>query len=139
MLEIGSWQGLSTICLASVAQRVISLDRFTGDKDTGRQDTYPAFDANLKRYGLRNKVAVMMGDVEDFVDVLGGRVGMVFVDGSHDDRSVYRDSLLAIRLTRPGDVIAWHDWRMPSVQNGIEQACDCRPGVIEDNLLIWER
>jgi predicted O-methyltransferase YrrM len=125
--------------MARTASRLYALDTFEGDKDTGKQPTLYPFLQTLDRHGVRHKVVILAGSVEDLIPILGGRVGMVFVDGSHDDQSVERDTLLALRLTAPGGVIAWHDWRMPSVRSGVKRACDCVPGVAEDNLLYWER
>ena len=129
--------------MAQNARHLYCLDRFTGDKDTGRRDTLGVFLANLKHFGVRDKVSVLMGEVERFTPLLGGSVDMVFVDASHDEHSVKRDSHLAFRLTEKGGVIVWHDWFMGSVQTGAKWALSDVvsgwPARAEKNLLIWER
>lgn len=140
VLEIGSWKGRSTVHLAQTATKVFALDTFRGDKDTGLQDTLEEFLANLRREGVRDRVIPLVGDVADIGPVLRGPFGMTFVDGNHDDIAVQADTELAVRLTGPGSVLAWHDWRMPSVRSGIKRGLDGSPGrIVGDNLYVWER
>ena len=139
VLEIGSWRGRSTICLARTSEHVFALDTFAGDKDTGPRDTLRECADNLTRFGVRHKVSLLVGRSDGIGPVLRGPFGMVFVDASHDTFDVEHDSRLAVRLTGPGGVIVWHDWHMPGVRFGIERALDGSPGAVEDNLYVWER
>ena len=52
MLELGAYHGFSTIVLASVAERVISVDWHQGDDHAGRGDTWDLFINNLRQYGV---------------------------------------------------------------------------------------
>lgn len=58
VLEIGSLLGFSTIVLAQVASVVHSVDPHDGYPENDPRPTYTAFEANLRKYGVRNKVVV---------------------------------------------------------------------------------
>ena len=111
VLEVGSYQGRSTICLAYSALWVVSVDWHRGDAGTGRADTLPAFCANLERYGVASKVRKVVARVQDVADLFApGVFDLAFVDGAHDRESVLRDAEFARRVVRPGGAVAFHDW-----------------------------
>lgn len=112
VLELGAYHGFSTIVLASVAERVWSVDWHHGDEHAGQADTWDAYTANLDRYEVSN-VEVCRGRFEDEVPRLaavGVRVDGAFIDGQHDGVSVARDLALALTLVRPGGFVAFHDY-----------------------------
>lgn len=107
VLEIGSFCGLSTVCMARTAKHVTAVDYFDGRGTPRRRDTLPDFTANIERYGLADKVEHRHPDsplplVEyDFV----------FIDGAHDYDSVVSDIAKALNVLAPGGLIAFHDYR----------------------------
>ncbi|HET8608074.1 MAG TPA: class I SAM-dependent methyltransferase [Gaiellaceae bacterium] len=110
-LELGSWYGRSTIALASAAVRVHAVDAHGGDAHTGPLRTLDAFLRNLSRYGVRDRVVVHVGRIEDVAPVLApASVDVVFVDGLHTRAAVERDAGLLLPLVRPGGTIAFHDY-----------------------------
>jgi SAM-dependent methyltransferase len=116
VLEIGSWQGRSTVCLARPAKHVTAVDHFRGDAGTGPADgTEAAFRANLDRYGVAGKVTVHACDAAA-APLADAAFDLAFVDGAHDYASVARDLAIAARCVRPGGVIACHDWNYPEVR-----------------------
>ena len=113
VLELGAYHGFSTIVLASVAERVISVDWHQGDDHAGRGDTWDLFINNLRQYGVADKVTVCRGRFEDEVPRLvdqGFTADGAFIDGMHDLASVERDLKLALMLVKPGGFIALHDY-----------------------------
>lgn len=110
-LEIGSYQGKSTVCLAQSAESVVSIDWHRGDPQAGHSHTLPAFFANLEGYGVLDKVRVLVGRAADIGPLLvPEQFDFAFVDGGHDADNVRTDLSLCSRLVRPGGVIALHDW-----------------------------
>jgi len=110
-LELGSWYGRSTIALASTATRVHAVDSHGGDAHTGPLSTLSSFLRNLNRYGVRDRVVVHVGDVEEVASVLApASVDVAFVDGLHTREAVERDARLLGPLVRPGGVLAFHDY-----------------------------
>lgn len=110
VLELGAQYGFSTIMLAQTAKIVHSVDWHKGDGDL---DSLPALRQNLKEHHLEDKVVIHVGKFEDIYPVLGDAIAdMVFVDGAHDENSVYRDLEFAyecLRFDEPKGWIALHD------------------------------
>jgi protein-L-isoaspartate O-methyltransferase len=63
VLEVGAHLGLSTIALASTAEKVVSIDWHRGDEFTkGWGFTLGPYVNNLNRYGVLDKVSVVCAD-----------------------------------------------------------------------------
>jgi hypothetical protein len=65
VLELGAYRGRSTIALASVAKRVVSVDWHRGDPAVGNSDTLGRFMANVEAAGMRDKVVPVVGEALD--------------------------------------------------------------------------
>jgi SAM-dependent methyltransferase len=127
VLEVGSYLGLSTICLARTAESVVSIDPHDGRGTACPGDTYDAFIGNLRRHGVAERVRAIRGTTRtvDPAEV-GGPFDLVFIDGAHDRESVACDIALSLRWLAPGGLLAFHDYRS-----------EADPGVTEavDNLI----
>jgi SAM-dependent methyltransferase len=110
VLEIGSFCGRSTICLAQTAKAVAAVDTFDGRGTLTPGDTYELFRTNLGRYGVAAKVQSYRGESAETLPLLPPVYDLVFVDGSHDRESVSRDAALARGVLKPGGLLAFHDY-----------------------------
>jgi len=113
VLEMGAWFGFSTVVIASVAERVISVDWHQGDNDAGHMDTWDLWNANLARYGVGERVTAVRERFEDALPRLeadGVLVDGCFLDAQHDEEAVERDVGLALPLLRPGGWLGFHDY-----------------------------
>lgn len=110
VLEIGSYCGRSTICMAQTAESVASVDPHDGRGTPKPKNTRQELAENLKRYGCEN-VSVIVGTVEDNGPFLYPPFDLVFIDGAHDYESVKRDIENAMELLAPDGTIAFHDYR----------------------------
>lgn len=138
VLELGSYKGRSTCCLAAAARQVSSVDWHGGDAGTGPADTLGRFVANLEALGVRDRVILRVVRFEDLGDSLPvGWYDLVFVDGAHDAESVERDTRIALKAVKPGGAIAWHDWDYESVREGAARAGLAAEHVVGD--LGWCR
>jgi predicted O-methyltransferase YrrM len=147
ILEIGAFLGGSTIVLASVARQVWSVDthmlgQFTTSKalppilggGTGDPDTLARFRDNLKRYGVAERVVILVGYSADVLPLLrDGSFDAAFVDGGHDEANVRADAREALRLVRTGGPICFHDVEMPSVAAAL---ADLPVARIEEALAV---
>lgn len=116
VLEIGSFCGRSTVCLAQAARFVVSVDphdgRATPQEGKGA-NTLLAMLSALNDYGLLGKVASVVGTTETVRPHLPPIFDRVFIDGAHDVRSVREDLDWAAQLLGhcSTGLVACHDYR----------------------------
>lgn len=123
VLEIGSYCGRSTICMAQTAIEVVSVDPHDGSGTDVPRHTYHDFLSNLERFEVRDKVLAMVGLFVDVVDDLHGKFDLIFVDGSHEYEDVCDDIERAVKLLDPNGVLVFHDYRMLG-DEGVRLAVD---------------
>lgn len=120
ILEIGSWEGRSTLFLLSYFTQghLTAVDTWAGSKYhhyRDLQDLEARFDANLapcaarltKRKGSSLHVLPQLLDEEQKFDV-------VYVDGSHFADDVLTDGITAWRLLNEGGVLIFDDFLWPA-------------------------
>jgi predicted O-methyltransferase YrrM len=103
IVEIGSFRGRSTIVLASAARdgiEVIAIDPHGGG-DRGPQEITPdaargdedfsAFEANLARAGVRERVRHIRAPSQQALSELAGNADMLYIDGAHRYRPASAD------------------------------------------------
>jgi predicted O-methyltransferase YrrM len=111
VVEIGSHQGRSTVVLASglaVGGRVMAVDPFDADWRYGAPDTHTRLLEHLTAAGVVGKVDVVAATSRAARASYEGVVGLVYVDGRHDYRTVRDDLTWAARVP-DGGVVLVHD------------------------------
>lgn len=120
VLEIGSYCGRSTVCMAQTARKVYALDWHRGDPAPGTCPSYATLHymaTAILHYGVEDVVVIMAGSSEDVGCALGsGWADMVYVDGGHDYESVKKDTALALRCLKPEGILVFHDWDFTTVR-----------------------
>jgi hypothetical protein len=126
VLEIGSYCGRSTICLAQRAKSVIAVDTFDGRSTPINTPTLSDFWANIYRYGVENIVQGRQGTSDDICPSLPvGGFDMVFIDGTHDEPSVDADIRHARRALATGGVLCGYEYHdSPLNCPGVKTAVD---------------
>jgi predicted O-methyltransferase YrrM len=122
IVEIGSWQGRSTIWLAAGARsgrgaRVVAIDPHRGTSlRTGDESTEAALRANLAAAGLSEGVDVVVATSEEAANGWTRPVSLLWIDGDHS----YEAALLDLERWEPhltaDAAVAFHDtfvWRGP--------------------------
>lgn len=117
VLEIGSYCGLSTVCMARTAEHVTAVDYFDGRDTPAPYMTLDNFKSNIARYGLTGKVETCHPEA----DIPLPEYDFAFIDGAHDYESVARDIERTLAVLKPDGLIAFHDYKHPS-HPGIELA-----------------
>lgn len=94
VVEIGSWKGKSTYCLARGLRsgKIWAIDPFNAAGKPGSDGTYASqkgsmplleqFRRNLARHGLLSKVNTLQGVSADFVGRMPA-IDLWFIDGDH--------------------------------------------------------
>jgi predicted O-methyltransferase YrrM len=137
-LELGSWLGRSTIALGSTAVRVHAVDWHRGDEHTGPLGTLTPFLRNITRYGVRDRVVVHVGRLEEVAPVLGPeRFDLVFIDGFHTVDAVRQDIELLLPTVRDGGLLAFHDYGHPGYGvTEVVDALDAEPSVTDSIAVV---
>jgi hypothetical protein len=125
IVEIGSWKGKSTICLAKGSQegprvKVYAIDPHIGSEEhhaeTGRVWTFDEFKANIKRAGVEDHVVPLVKMSTEAARDFNLPVSLLFIDGAHDFDSVKADFDAWFPKLINGGVVAFHDttgWEGP--------------------------
>lgn len=126
VLEIGSYCGRSTICLAKTARSVGAVDTFDGRGTAMPGDTLPTFKKNLLEHGIHRGVNVLRGTSAEVVPPLPPIFDLIFIDGSHDYESVRADAEMAASKLRPGGLLVFHDYGNmdPGVVRAVDELVD---------------
>jgi hypothetical protein len=111
VLEIGSYCGKSTICMAQTAASVLAVDPHDGRATDKPQDTMLSMLKNLASYQLDN-VTVERATSADWAATYAGKpFDFIFIDGDHSRDSVRKDYEIALANLAADGVIAFHDYR----------------------------
>lgn len=122
VLEIGTYKGRSTACMAVVAQRVVSVDHHRGDDRTGRGNTVAAFLTNMEAAGVSERVLSIVADAAFVGRYLAhDAFGLVYIDDDHSFDSVLASTKLALMKLESGGTIAWHDWDQADVRRAVTE------------------
>jgi predicted O-methyltransferase YrrM len=105
VLEVGSAYGYSAAVMGLAGARVTAVDPHTwiAGSQAAMQDT-------LADAGLDGQVTVLAATSQAALPGLDGGFGLVFIDGDHTAPAIEHDLTWAARLTRPGGVVAVHDY-----------------------------
>jgi hypothetical protein len=115
VLEVGSMLGLSTVCMAREADRVVSVDTRDGRGTVyAGTNTLTSFLVNVTRHGVADRVVALVGTLAEVDAAAHGPYDLAFIDGAHDRASVEADVARAVELLAPGGLLAFHDYRSES-------------------------
>lgn len=120
VLEIGSWKGKSTYCIAHglVDSTIFCIDPFNADGELqskssyelerGDEDLLTQFNKNVKGF---NKIQInpYKGYSQDFVGKVND-VDFLFIDGDHSQEGCKFDFDHFEDIVKPGGYIAFHDY-----------------------------
>ena len=135
VLELGAWKGRSTVVLSEVATYVVSVDRHKGIPEREGVESLPDYLENVR--GLDN-VAIVIAPFDRIVPLFDSFFTLVFIDGSHDEQSVYQDAMMAMEHTDGYGTICFHDWDLDSVKKGVLRAMCRQPDSLVDSLASFE-
>jgi hypothetical protein len=103
IVEIGSYQGRSTIILARAAPEratLVAIDSYDGDNRGPRQvqgkteegnADHEAFVQNLQRTGVEHRVRQVRAHSQDALGLVSGTIGLLYIDGAHQYRAARDD------------------------------------------------
>lgn len=130
IVEIGSYRGKSTCFLAAGAQAgngatvyAIDLWDLGRDKLLNTKTVFTEFQEQVASVGLTDYVVPMRGDSLTLAQFWDNPIGLLWIDGAHDERSVRADYEAWSPFVAPGGWIAFHDYgtkSWPGVKAAVE-------------------
>jgi hypothetical protein len=135
IFEIGTYRGYSTLHFALNAganATVFSLDLPKDGNATAALRTTIIDDAHIagatgtrayvfNGYDEAQRIQLLFGDSGTFdYTPYHNRIDVFFIDGAHSYEYVKSDTMHALACTRPGGVIAWHDFGRVGI-NGVSR------------------
>jgi len=119
IVEIGSFEGKSITYLAAGSNAATRVPVYSIDPHTGNGDgsnTFPAFQQQVARSGFAHLVRPIVATSQQTACSFDEQIGLLFIDGAHDDASVKSDWDQWVPKVLPGGYVAMHDtllWRAP--------------------------
>ena len=121
IVEIGSYQGRSTVILASAVpdgSTVFAVDphagtdrgpeEYTGKESEAEQDSQ-TFQKNLEQAGVRDRVTYLRQWSQDALDEVDGSVDLLYIDGAHRYEPAKQDIEAWGARVVPGGTLLIHD------------------------------
>lgn len=156
IIEIGCWQGRSTICIANVSypEGIIAVDTWAGNFDEKpnhptveickKRDVFAEFRQNIKEQ-TKGNVSVHKMDCFEFLDCYSGRMKFCHIDASHDYDSVVKTIEKCLPFLVKGGILCGDDYKTANkgradLKGGVEKAvCDILPShKALDNFWYYE-
>jgi predicted O-methyltransferase YrrM len=113
IVEIGSFKGRSTCCLAlgcrGTERRVFGVDTFDGGPDLPNVNSLPDFRRNIERCGVSAYVKPIVKHSGAAAKTWREPIHLLFIDGSHSYEDVLADFAGFFPHVVPGGVVAFHD------------------------------
>ena len=112
IVEIGSFKGRSTCCLAvgcGRRGRVFAVDTFDGGPNLPKANSLPAFTDNIEECGASSSVEPLVGMSGEIAKGWASPIDMLFIDGSHNYEDVLSDFEGFFQHVVPGGIVALHD------------------------------
>jgi FkbM family methyltransferase len=137
ILEIGSYEGASACWIldnlvTTEQSRLVCIDAWTPNPakknwELDMEVVFQRFERNLRRTGKAGQVSVLRGNSRELLPELPAQsFHLIYVDGDHSEEGVFRDTLQAFRLLRPGGMVLWDDYfwsEGETVKRGVDRAC----------------
>lgn len=149
IVEIGSFHGRSTICLAygsleGKQAQVYAVDPHNGVECYGDNVSLNSLKRNLMERKLDANVDIF---VDSSLSVAkrwrNGKVGLLFIDALHDYESVKNDFLAWSKYLFDGSIVAFHDSVQPGVNRFVLEILndykDFEPLGLRDSLFVFRK
>jgi len=146
IVEIGSWEGKSTIALANAAypRKVHACDTWEGSPGeisadlAAERDVYATWAANIRDNTRRNVIEHRMG-WREFVPTITEPIALVFIDAEHSYREVFDNLEAVLPLLAEGGVVCGDDNHHPPVQQAIAELLDPTEVIMDASVWLWTK
>ena len=148
IVEIGSWEGRSTIAMANAAypRKVHACDTWEGSPGeesadlaaTPGRDVHSTWADNIRGWTRRNVVEHRMG-WRDYVPTIDEPIALVFIDAEHSYREVFDNLEAVLPLLAENAIVCGDDNHHPPVRQAISELLDPNEVMLEASLWWWTK
>ena len=126
MVEVGSFEGISTLLFANFVDTVYSVDYYdykTSERIPEHDQSY--IDAERmfieRTKDVPNIIKIRKSSVEAAKDFPDGSLDAVYIDAAHDEDSVREDIRTWRTKIKPGGILSGHDYVLPFMGKLLEE------------------
>lgn len=111
ILEIGTWEGRSTVALLNLLPNS-SITCVDAWRSAEGQERMKRFDANMREFSDRFEKC-QCDSLSALLEMIAARksYNIIYIDGDHRQNSVLADSLYAWQLLKAGGIMIWDDYQ----------------------------
>jgi MMP 1-O-methyltransferase len=121
VVEIGSWKGKSTFCIAKGLKKgkIFAIDPFNAEGESGSKEIYEQnkgdiplieqFSTEMKRLGVSGQIEALQGYSHQFGNTFT-KIDFLFIDGDHSIEGCDYDFTHFSPFVKKGGYIAFHDF-----------------------------
>lgn len=140
-VEVGSYRGVSTECLAMFCDQLYAVDPWAGE-----YDVYDVFIRNIERY--KNVIPIRETSQEASFRFDNESLDFVYLDGMHTYEHVVADIKAWLPLVRPGGFLCGHDyvdygdsWAKQWIQvpDAVRDTLGIIPQIYPDSSWLWRK
>lgn len=144
IVEIGSYKGKSTICLAGGSEagksiKVYAVDPYITDLEHKRfnesKSSFENFKKNIKNAGLEYLIEPIVKKSKDAVKNWNKPIEFLWIDGDHSYAGAKEDFILWEPFVIDGGIIAFHDCDDANVQRVIKECIFTSPYFSEVGIV----
>jgi MMP 1-O-methyltransferase len=130
ILEIGSYKGKSTVCLASgsfegARKPVFAVDPHLTDYEQKNHNqgrsSFEDFKANIERAGVAHMITPIVKRSEEAVKEWDRPIAVLWIDGDHSYEAATRDFKDWSPFVTPGGTVLFHDSTYPAVDRVVRE------------------
>ena len=146
MIEIGAWEGRSTIALANAIhpRRLHSVDTWEGSPGepsenlASERDVHSTWVENIKAQTRRNVVEHRM-DWRDYLATVDEPIAFCFIDAEHSYREVFDNLEAILPFLAEDGIVCGDDNHHPPVQQAVAELIDPTEVVMDAAVWSWRK
>lgn len=139
LVEVGSWEGRSTIAMANATtRRIDAVDTWAGSPGeisaalAGERDVYATWRSNIDEATKGNVVGHRMG-WREYAALDDSPVALLFIDAEHTFREVFDTIEAFLPMMAPGGTICGDDAHHPPIRDAVR----VRFPRFEQRATVW--
>jgi len=146
IIEIGAWEGRSTIALANAIfpRRLHSVDTWDGSPGepsedlASQRDVHATWVDNIKAHTRRN-VVEHRTNWRDYLPTLQEPIAFVFIDAEHSYREVFDNLEAVLPMLAEDGIVCGDDNHHPPVQQAVSELIDPTEVVMDASVWYWRK